>query len=117
MTIEEKLATELTPHVEELWGQRILDFVPPLVSRIWGDGRQLLYVEPVATRPRYYLARIDSACVPDFDWIDDEVLDAIEEEFGSADDDWCRDGDGCAIWPALEVGDGWFFKAWPEAVR
>ena len=74
---------------------------PQLVDNQLGDGLRLVTVTPLATRPNYYIVRVDSKS----DFNDDEyiqstdpgngqnivedVIDLIEEQFGY----YCGDGD------------------------
>jgi hypothetical protein len=61
--------------------------VPRLIERTFGDGSQLIAVEPLNTRPNYFMVRVDSA--PDWDIREvlDDIIDAAEEEFGYYDDE------------------------------
>lgn len=72
------------PHTTRHWG-RDYDVTPAVFGGYLGNGRQLLWVQPLCTRPNYYLIRIDSSWrVDDSDeWYDrfEEVIDALEEEF------------------------------------
>jgi len=120
---------ELRTHVEkryrtEFWGGKYL-VSPRLIERTWGDGKALLGVQPLNTRPQYYVVRVDSA------WLDtkyqfksdeiyeriDEITDAIEEEFGRAwyDDDPPQRKSG-RKWPAanFECGCCWFVVHEPK---
>jgi len=47
-------------HEASLWGQKST-IKPCLIEGIHGDGLQLVYLEPIDTRPNYYVLRIDSA--------------------------------------------------------
>jgi hypothetical protein len=40
------------------WGSLSL-ITPALVDEIFGDGDQLIYIQPLSTRPNYYVLRVD----------------------------------------------------------
>ena len=67
-----------------------------------GDGKRVLRFVPIATRPRYFLIRVDSAFGDD-----DDACDAIErhvsENTEEREDDW----DGEPDWPAVDWSCGW----------
>jgi hypothetical protein len=71
----------------EFWGKE--HTVKPAVARGFiGDGKTLLYFTPLATRPNWYLIRVDSLWgrwTDDTDGHDhiDEVIDRLEKEFHS----------------------------------
>lgn len=66
------------------WGEEYT-ITPAVVSGHLGDGKTLLMVQPLNTRPNYYLIRVDSAWSTkdgyDHDHID-EATDVIDDEFG-----------------------------------
>lgn len=80
------------------WGQNYI-CQPRFVESILGDGRALLALQPLNTRPHYYLIRIDSSwhldycrvcgisaeCPDDLREHLDEIYEAIEDEYGNAD--------------------------------
>ncbi len=98
-------------------------FAPALCSKIFGDGRALLALTTINSRPRYYVVRIDSrwemdeASAPEGaesvrDHLD-AIYDAIEEDFGRAvheDDEAPRE------WPAFDdrSGTAWWREKWPR---
>lgn len=109
-----------------LWGQRYT-FVPALCSKIFGDGRALLALTTINSRPRYYVVRIDSrweideASAPEGaesvrDHLD-EIYDALEEDFGRAvyEDDEEVDEEP-REWPAFDDRSGttWWRERWPR---
>lgn len=72
-------------HKTTHWGIEYL-VKPAVVSEALGDGRLLLWVQPLSTRPDYYLIRIDSKWIDlngdEFrDYVQSEILDAITEEY------------------------------------
>lgn len=94
-----------------LWGKAYF-ITPRLVTRFLGDGKQLIWFTPMATRPNYYAVRIDSSWKIS-NWeeppnlIDhvDEIYSAIEEEYGNQDDE----GNENASFPVLcdDCGSSW----------
>lgn len=119
------IEVETTGH---LWGQPST-FVPVVCSRIFGDGRALLALIPLNTRPAYYVVRIDSTWrlgdeeapgAPDlWDFIDDIEL-AVEAEFGDAceEDEDEPNEELPREWPAYNgnSGCGWARMDWPASV-
>jgi len=94
-----------------------------LIEEVIGDGAVLFAVQPLNTRPNYYLARVDSSVAAmDDDGLHDlaeRVLELIEEECWVA---WPDHGDDCPAdcgdehhepWPALDDRVGWDF--WIES--
>lgn len=112
------------PYRTKFWGRRHL-VKPRLLNRTFGDGKKLLGLQPLNTRPQYYVVRIDSTWAIN-NWDDgetvmehlEELLDAAEEQFGKAwyDDDPPHRKNG-RPWPALndDVGTCWFEVKWPIA--
>lgn len=114
---------ETTGH---LWTEKYT-FVPALCSRVFGDGRALLALTTINSRPRYYVVRIDSR------WAIDEagapegaenvrdhldaIYDALEDDFGLAvyEDDEEVD-DEPREWPAFDDrgGTAWWREQWPR---
>lgn len=96
----EKLAPEVNVFIEkicrpqeaQLWGEKSI-ITPALVSPeacedigIFGDGLQVIYVEPIDTRPNYYVMAIDSKIdvrAEDFNF--DDLLNAIANDYGDID--------------------------------
>ncbi len=88
--IPKKYTRERTAH---FWGQAF-QVTPAVADAHLGDGRQLLWFEPLNTRPNYYLIRIDSSWGDLHDDADDaddndnlrdhvdEIIDALVDEFG-----------------------------------
>lgn len=87
-TLEEWIKEQTSPREISLWGT-VCDeaFEPPLVEKIQGDGKQLIYFGTIDQRPRYWLLRIDSGIDLEEDF-DEETLcyEPIEEEFGTQDE-------------------------------
>lgn len=68
------------------WGNEY-DVTPAVVRQHMGNGRLLLALQPLNTRPNYYLIRVDSTFFDDEDTDDfldriDEVKDMIADEYG-----------------------------------
>lgn len=86
-----------------------ITFVPPLLDKVYGDGRSLFTLSSIHQRPAYWVIRGDSGwstCdsgapddAPEFvDFVDDIVTD-LEEQFGSAR---CGYSGSCLRWPVEE---------------
>jgi len=71
---------------------------------IFGDGKQLIYIQCLNTRPHYYTINIDSNIdVDDQDIMSElteECLDKIEEQYG-------RHSEEQDDFPAVASGCGW----------
>jgi hypothetical protein len=121
----------IKPRSVHFWGEDY-EVTPVLIDHVHGDGLQLIYVEPLNTRPNYYLARIDSSVIESeddvMDLIDEELLDEIEAQFGvhvseleDDDDDiipdeneWIEGEEGETRylyrgWPAPSIDSGWSY--------
>lgn len=93
MTAEEieKLKPYTKRQTAYLWGKKYRT-TPTLVHTVFGDGKQLISLDPAATRPDYFVILADSSIksMPDaFDFIannEELVFCAIEEEYGNVDD-------------------------------
>ena len=120
----------------EFWGKKYRR-KPLLIDRIFGDGKQLVGIQPLNTRPNYYVIRIDSGWDLS-NWSDgdlfsdhlDEVLDAVEDQFPVIEAERSRPiGGGVPEeradlayypkelgWPAIDLGSGvhWFELKWPN---
>jgi len=83
--IQEFLKKECKPYYGSLWGQK--RFVKPaLIAEIQGDGLQIVRLTPLATRPQYYILRIDSKTdLESQDFNIEDLLVPIEEEFDNID--------------------------------
>jgi hypothetical protein len=110
--------SELQPLVERkyrttFWGGKYL-VRPKLVPEAFGDGKQLICMTPLNTRPHYYVVRVDSKCDMDSDEFYDQldgIYDAIDEAFGNTD----MDGMENEPWPVHSDGSGhhWGKMKWP----
>lgn len=95
------LAESTRPRLCSLWGSKYR-VKPVLISSVFGDGRQLMWLEPINDRPAYYLVRVDSKCIcsnweggeeKDENFCDllDDISDAIRAEFGDAHETYEHD--------------------------
>jgi hypothetical protein len=104
--IDARLAEALEPRPEVFWGEEH-HVVPMPVDTVIGDGERLLWFTPWATRPNYYVIRVDSDMDADDTEEIDTVITAIEGEYGCADDGY-EDGEGEPLpWPALDLSCGY----------
>ena len=88
---------------------------PGLVPKVVGNGQCLIYITPLATRPDYYIMRVDSSwekLIKDDgdkigELIESECVEAIDEEYGLC---YWEDDDGIEQhepFPALNESCGW----------
>ena len=107
--IEEYIEKITTPYKVVFWGDEY-EITPVLVAEFSGDGRQFVGVEPINTRPNWYLVRIDSSIdvgSDDFDY-DEMLLQPIENEFGNVDDYECEIRNGkCLYRHVYETEEEW----------
>lgn len=73
------------PHYVRFWG-RDYTVTPTAAKGYLGDGRQLLWLQPLNTRPEYYLIRIDSAWKVDSsdEWhgrLEEDIIEKLIDEF------------------------------------
>jgi ferredoxin len=117
------------PYETNFWGQKC-ECDPRFVEEALGDGESLIGIQPLSTRPHFYVIRIDSkwhlsgcrvcadACPDELTEHLDEVFEAIEDEYSSVfyAEDNGSDGleDGAEPqspgWPAFndDCGVSWF---------
>lgn len=84
--IEDFIKKTETPYETTFWGEKYI--VTPKVVFGSGDALQFVAVQPLDTRPQWYVVRIDSSVdieADDFKW-DQLLLCPIEDEFGNATD-------------------------------
>ena len=109
------------PHYVSFWGRRYL-CRPVFIDAILGNGEKLLAVQPLNTRPQYYLIRVDSSWST-YNYDDpcvgeniDEICDAIEDQVGPAhwtgEDSMGRERQYNDPWPAASFDSG---SSWWEA--
>lgn len=110
-------------HTGTLWGRRRW-VKPVLVPKIFGDGKVVIALRPIATRLHHYVVAIDStwnldnhcnfdlkpgqAPQPELHDHLDEIYDAIIDHFGEVDtdEDGERTGDSFKQWPAIDLSIG-----------
>lgn len=95
----------------EFWGNSY-DFIPKMLDKVFGDGKQLLLLFPINERPRYWVVRVDSKCTNDdavYDIID-EIYEAIDEQFGTPDESDIGIGEDRPYFPQFDgQGVSWHF--------
>ena len=105
----------LKPQHTEHWGSWY-DFTPVLLDKVYGDGKQLLMLFPINERPRYWVVRVDSKCQRDdavYDILDD-ICDAIDEQFGTPDEDDLGVGNDRPYFPMYDnQGTSWHVVSMP----
>ena len=87
MNINELIKRETTPHIEILWGEEYHNIKGELINKIHGDGKLLIYLVPLATRPDYYIMRVDSSVEKLIEDDDDEIRELVDVEFLSEIED------------------------------
>jgi hypothetical protein len=123
MTLAELKTRIEQPEEVTFWGAKYV-ITPAFVRAKFGDGKKLLNIIPLNTRPDRYVVRVDSRLITS-NWHEgqphiqdclDYILEAIEWEYGSArqfdEDD--NEIEEKAPWPALDesVGVGWGEERW-----
>jgi len=130
------------------------NFTPRLVEKVFGDGRRLAWLTTINNRPAYWVVRVDSGWdlglsdpgeadlphdAPCMAEMVDEIIEAIEEQFGRWDPDdaysnACEDaavagkrkpredrfwGRSWQEFPAIDTRDGcsWGTIPWPGTGR
>lgn len=83
MTATERLRRRIEVERNIHWWGYDYKVTPRFVLETLGNGRRLLWVQPLNTRPNYYVIRVDSSWVGDemYEHIE-EVYDAIEDQYG-----------------------------------
>lgn len=85
------LSPYLKKHKEGLWGQSY-QVIPTLVHTVFGDGGQLISLEPTNSRPWYYLILAPSKIESLEDALEfvteneEAIFQPIEEMYGDVDD-------------------------------
>lgn len=82
------------PQACRFWGREYV-VTPQLISRVFGDGALLVCVFPLAARPNYFVARVDSSTKDVRDPIPgsrlnsllDEIVEAAEDDNGHLEDE------------------------------
>ncbi|KKL57400.1 hypothetical protein LCGC14_2235790 [marine sediment metagenome] len=92
----EKLKPFSEQHKASLWGEE-MNTTPTIVHTVFGNGRSLVTLRPMSTRPDYYVILADSSITSYGDFLnfmrehEELVFQAIEEEYGNVD--WQYDED------------------------
>ena len=99
----------------QFWGSNYV-ITPRLIARKFGAGKKLLCVTPLATRPNYFVVRVDSRIgYPGDPWptgsqvsFIEDVMCAAEEEYGCHGDEEevDEDGDETRDFPVVDWGIG-----------
>ena len=97
----EQIARLETPFQERWWGSDHI-VKPVVITEPMGDGRKFFAIQPLDTRPQYYIVRLDSGVnIPDDI---DAILDHIEAQVGDSRYDGQDYGD--SPWPELHADSG-----------
>lgn len=82
MSRNHRLRELLSRQCTQFWGKFYL-FIPALLDKVYGDGKQLVQLFPIMERPRYWVVRVDSKCVEDDDLFEilDDIYEQIDEQF------------------------------------
>ncbi len=120
-----KAAVEVETHAYLWTPSDGVDFTPRVCDKIFGDGRALLRLTTINSRPRFYVIRIDSAWKVDdsgapvgrpdiWDHLE-EIYEALEEQFGCVREIEDDADDELNGWPAFdhETGASWSRMDWP----
>lgn len=101
------------PHKCVFWGANYT-ITPRLLDKVFGDGKQLCCITPLATRPNYFVVRVDSGAEFDVHDILDDIADAAEEEYGHYDSE--SDDEYDRTFPVVDWGMGacWGERFTPE---
>ena len=124
-----------------------IQFVPRVLTKMYGDGRALFGLSTINQRPAFWIIRGDSHWQtgdyrgdgpepPDFAEFSDDILTDLEDEFGNgrcgytgsslfqAKRDRGCDCEQCsdvwrAKWPMVDGSGGcsWWRRNWPDTVR
>lgn len=115
-----KLAQAIRRRKVCFWGTEYR-IVPRLVDWIHGDGLKVIFLTPLATRPWYYIARVDSGLELDNRSYEEgvelfcgdalnQLLESIEDEFHQAEEEWTHNNGRTYHrhndWPALNDSYG-----------
>ena len=91
LSLEEWISKETAPRIPSLWGRKYPEYCPYLCETVIGDGLQLVYLGTINNRPYHWLILIDSKTdVSSDDFNFEDILQSIEEECGSCEDDSCE---------------------------
>jgi hypothetical protein len=98
-----------------------------VVSRILGDGKQLVGISLTARYPNFYVVRIDSSWdIDGEDWKEqlEEIRDAIDADYrlNEAEEEEYQAENKAPVFPETDSGDDcggcvWFPLEWPNPAR
>ncbi len=99
------------PERVQFWGSWYT-VTPRLISRIFGDGKLLMCVSPLATRPNRFVVRVDSSTPDPRDPFPatgqvsllEDIMCAAEEEYGDYNDEDITDEE--RMFPIVDWGVG-----------
>lgn len=105
-----------------LWGQRHPYFVPRLLNKVYGDGRRLMFVEAISSRPRYIVVCVDSKTETLGEeygdrYLIDDIMDEAESQWGLCHCEECDpDEPEERRFPVIHWNDGaaWGGYCWPK---
>jgi len=106
------LSRHLKKHKEGLWGKSY-QVMPTLVHTVFGDGGQLISLEPTNSRPWYYLILAPSNIESLADALEfvseneEAIFQSIEEMYGNFDDDDDDDNADLDGSMPLNIGSGY----------
>lgn len=94
------------------WGQ-LYTVTPRLIAAVFGDGEKLVCVTPMATRPNYFVVRVDSSVTnlgfapspSGYSNIIEDIMLAQEDEYGSYASEQEETGEDPS-WPIVDWGIG-----------
>lgn len=120
-------ADQITEALEKLTRRRKISFWgvtyfirPCLLSEVFGDGKTVLALQPLATRPDRYLIRVDSSTDLDSEQFYkslEDLYNAIENEFFPHRDEYDHENGRTYVkhrpFPALDTSYGvsWWIEA------
>ena len=97
------------PRKGYLWGQQY-DISPRVIGQVFGDGRSLITIWPLTTRPNYFVVRVDSGESFEIRDVLNDIYAAAEEEYGYYDQ-LDEDEQHGGAWPIVDWGYG---TCWSE---
>lgn len=81
---DELIKEHTEPRIPVLWGDKHEEYIPYLCNEEIGDGKQLMYVQPLSYRPYNWLILVDSKTDFSSDDFDiEDILEVVEEECGT----------------------------------
>jgi len=95
------------PEQVTFWGAEYT-ITPRLIGRSFGDGKRMICIQPLATRPNYFVVRVSSEAGWDVRDELDDIMDAAEDEYGTFGDEEYQEtnGDESRGFPVCDWGVG-----------